>query len=323
MRAALGSGVLLASMVLLGACAQPGIQQVKPRLEAGDSGTVWFATQGRLDRYVSTGLMTQSKEPLVLSGELYFPEGKGPFPAVILAHGCGGVGNADAGWAPVLRQWGYATFVVDSFRGRNLREVCTNAQLLSGNQRIPDVYGALRILATHPRVDAKRVVLMGFSHGGIVTVGSATAWARKQYLAPGTPAFRAFVPFYPSCNTTYPENESLAGPMRVHTGALDDWTPAAPCAAMVERIRKAGQDATITVYPGAHHSFDNLGVSVRHLSSVQNYAKCFWTASSMLGPFKGQPATSCRTTGATLGVNDAAVAEARRNVRAQLSELLK
>jgi dienelactone hydrolase len=242
---------------------------------------------------------------------------------VVLAHGCGGVGNADAGWTPVLRQWGYATFVVDSFRGRELREVCTNAQLLAGNQRIPDVYGALRILATHPRIDAKRVALMGFSHGGIVTVGSATAWARQNYLAPGTPGFRAFLPFYPSCNTTYKEIETLAGPMRVHTGALDNWTPAAPCAAMVERIRKLGQDATITVYPGAHHSFDNLGVSVRHSPSVQNYGKCFWTASSILGPFKGQSATSCRTSGATLGVNEAAVAEARRNVRVQLTELLK
>jgi dienelactone hydrolase len=315
--------LVLACALVLASCAQPGVKQVKPRLEAGDGGTVWFATQGRLDRNVSTGNLTQSKEPLVLSGELYFPEGKGPFPAVILAHGCGGVGNAEAGWAPVLRQWGYATFVVDSFRGRDIREVCTNAQLLSGNQRIPDVYGALRVLATHPRVDARRVVLMGFSHGGIVTVGSATAWARKHYLAPGTQGFRAFVPFYPSCNTIYPEVESLAGPMRIHTGALDDWTPAAPCAAMVERARKAGQDATITVYPGAHHSFDNLGVSVRHSPSVQNYAKCFWTASSMLGPFKGQAATTCRTTGATLGVNDVAVVEARRNVRAQLAQLLK
>jgi dienelactone hydrolase len=313
----------LACALVLASCAQPGLQQVKPRLEAGDSGTVWFATPGRLNRNVATGDLSQSKDPLVLSGELYFPEGKGPFPAVILAHGCGGIGNAEAGWAPVLRQWGYATFVVDSFRGRSIREVCTDASLLSGNQRIPDAYGALKILATHPRIDARRVALMGFSHGGIVTVGSATAWARQHYLTPGTAGFRAFLPFYPSCNTIYPEVENLAGPMRIHTGVLDDWTPAAPCAQMVERIRKRGQDAAITLYPGAHHSFDNVGVPVRRLATVQNYAKCFWTASSMLGPFKGQPATTCRTTGATLGVNDEAVAQARRNVRQQLSELVK
>ena len=312
----------LACALVLAGCA-PTAQQLKPRLEASDSGTIWFATPGSLSRNPASGVLAQAKEAVVLSGELHFPEGKGPFPAVILAHGCGGVGNAESGWAPVLREWGYATFVVDSFRGRGLREVCSNAAALSATQRIPDAYGALRLLTTHPRVDARRVALMGFSHGGQLTVAAATDWAQKAYLPAGTRGFRAFFPFYPWCNTTFPEAERLAAPMRIHTGALDDWTPAAPCAALVERARKAGQDAAITVYPGAHHSFDNLGVPVRHLPGVQNYAKCFWTAPSMLGPFSGPNAATCRTSGATLGVNSEAVAQARRNLRSQLAELVK
>jgi dienelactone hydrolase len=163
---------------------------------------------------------------------------------------------------------------------------------------------------------------MGFSHGGQLTVAAATAWAQKQYLSADTPGFRAFLPFYPWCNTVYPEVQRLAAPMRIHSGALDDWTPAAPCAALVDRARKAGQDASITVYPDAHHSFDNLAVPLRYSPTVENYAKCFWTARSVLGPFSGADAATCRTRGATFGVNEQAVAEARRNVRAQLTELL-
>jgi dienelactone hydrolase len=317
MRRSVAGLVLLA----LAGCA-PSLQDLKPRLSEADSGAVWYATPGRIERDPKTAVLSLASEPVVLSGDLQFPPGRGPFPAVVLAHGCGGVGNADAGWASVLRQWGYATFVIDSFRGRNLREVCSNAAALTATQRIPDVYGALHMIATHPRIDAHRVALMGFSHGGQLTVAAATAWAQKQYLPAGTPGFRAFLPFYPWCNTVYPEVQRLAAPMRIHSGALDDWTPAAPCAALVERARKAGQDASITVYPDAHHSFDNLAVPLRYSPNVENYAKCFWTARSLLGPFSGSDAATCRTRGATAGLNEQAVEQARRNVRAQLAELL-
>lgn len=73
----------------------------------------------------------------------------------------------------MLRSWGYATLVVDSFRSRGLGEVCTDALALTGNQRIPDAYGALKILSTHPKIDRARIALMAFSHGGIVTLTAA------------------------------------------------------------------------------------------------------------------------------------------------------
>lgn len=315
----------MASVAALLASGASPAQDAKSTLAESDSGTVWFATAGRLARDPANGALTPHDEPETLSGALYFPEGKGrgPFPAVVLAHGCGGPGNADAGWASALREWGYATFVLDSFRGRKLREVCTNATALTGTQRIPDAYGALRLLATHPRVDSKRIALMGFSHGGILTVAAATAWARDRYLAKDTPGFRAFFPFYPYCNTKYPEVESLAAPVRIHTGALDDWTPAAPCEEMVKRARAAGQDADLTLYEGAHHSFDNIGVPVTRYGAAQNYGKCYFSAPTILGPFTGQPVAECRTLGATLGLNDRAMTQARANVRRQLEELLK
>lgn len=57
-----------------------------------------FATPGSLDRaetrFVPGG-------PVVLSGELLLPDGAGPFPVVVLAHGCGGrtvvVGPTESG----------------------------------------------------------------------------------------------------------------------------------------------------------------------------------------------------------------------------------
>ena len=121
--------------------------------------------------------------------------------------------------------------------------MCRNTRALSPIQRIPDTYGALRLLATHPRLDTRRLALMGFSHGGSVTVGAATRWAHERYAPTAGAAFRAFFPFYPGCGTVYPERMSISAPLRIHIGELDDWTPAAPCREPVQALRGSGQDA--------------------------------------------------------------------------------
>lgn len=315
--------VFWALVLVSGAGCAPALMDLKPALSVTDSGSIWFASAGSLARSPDGSRFTPG-DPVVISGELRFPSGAGPFPAVVLAHGCGGLGNAETGWAPVLREWGYATFVLDSFRGRDLTEVCTNARTLTGIQRIPDAYGALRILVTHPRIDARRVALMGFSHGGILTMGASTAWAKETYVPVGQPAFRAFLPFYPSCNTVYPERERVSAPVRIHTGELDDWTPPGPCIRLAEFLRASGQDVTITVYPGAHHSFDNIGRGFLRLPNVDNGAGCAVRIASILGPLPPRSETAgCLRKGATIAWNPQATEQARRNVRAQLAELLK
>lgn len=314
---------LLALAAVWSAGCAPNLKELKPDLAATDSGTIWFASAGSLVRSPDRSRFVLG-DPVVISGDLRFPSGTGPFPAVILAHGCGGIGNAETGWAPVLREWGYATFVIDSFRGRNLTEVCTNAGTLTGTQRIPDAYGALRILATHPGIDARRVALMGFSHGGILTLGASTVWARETFAPSGQPTFRAFLPFYPYCNTVNPERERISAPVRIHSGALDDWTPAGPCVRLAEILKASGQNATITVYPGAHHSFDNIGRSLLYLPNADSGADCAFQLASIVGPFpSASEAARCARKGATIAWNPEATEQARRNVRKQLAELLK
>ena len=197
---------LALTAIILSGCA-PSLKDLKPALADSDSGNIWFANAGSLIRTHDSSRFKLG-DPVVISGDLRFPAGAGPFPAVILASGCDGTVNAILGWASVLREWGYATFIIDSFSGRGLSkfEVCTTGSRLTPTQRIPDVYGALRILATHPKIDAHRVVLMGFSHhGGWLTLSASTVWAKKTFVSSGQPAFRAFFAFHPPCNVIYPE----------------------------------------------------------------------------------------------------------------------
>ncbi|MBM3217157.1 MAG: hypothetical protein FJZ38_00475 [Candidatus Rokubacteria bacterium] len=311
-----------ALLLALAACASPPREPMRT-LSAAQSGEIWFATAGSL---VRTDTRLVPGDPVVISGELQFPAGGGgSLPVVVLAHGCGGSNIIDTTWASVLREWGYATFVLDSFAGRGLREVCTNAVALNGTQRVPDAYGALRVLATHPRVDAQRAVLMGFSHGGILTVAAATVWAKDTFAPAGQPAFRAFLPFYPYCNSAYPERDRVSAPVRIHTGEADDWTPARPCAELAASLRASGHDVTITLYPGAHHGFDNPRLLFPvYLPNVDNAARCTFRVASILGPIPPvEEIRACLVKGATIGKSATALEQARRNVREELAALLR
>jgi len=316
--------VALALVTVVAAACAPALKDLKPSLRSTDSGQIRFASAGTFLSSPDRSRLVRG-EPVVLSGELGFPSGSGPFPAMMIAHGCNGNGAVDAAWARTLQEWGYATFVIDSFSGRGLVEVCTNARLLTGTQRIPDAYGALRALATHPRVDARRIGLMGFSHGGILTLGASTVWARETFAPDGRPAFRAFFPFYPYCNTVYPERERISAPLRIHIGELDDWTPAGSCIRLIQMLKASGQDADITVYPGAHHAFNAEGLGFVRMRNVDNGADCNVQLASILGPTLSSASEleGCLQKGATIAGNSEATAQSRQNVRAQLLELMK
>lgn len=292
------------------------------KLTEADSGKITFVSVGSIERRNERVLELREKS-ITLTGELRFPDGAGPFPAVIFAHGCAGNGYGEATWAPRLRQLGYATFVVDSLGARRIGSLCENVARLFPIQRVPDVYGALRLLATHPKIAADRIALMGFSHGGIVTLSAATAWAQQTYAPTDRPRFRAFFPFYPYCNAVVPEYGEISGPMRIHTGALDDWTPAKPCADLTERLRAKGFDAEISIYPDAHHGFDDPFGQVTKLPNASNVAACTPEFESILGPAKlADPWAGCIKRGATVGRNPKAIEAAQEVLRKQFEQLL-
>ena len=289
---------------------------------AQESGVIPFQSAGSLKRSAATVPFTQTGESATRSGDLQFPEGQGPFPAVVLAHGCAGNRFVEPVWGTFLRHAGYATFNIDSFRGRDIGEVCSQPGLLSSLQRVPDAYGALRLLALHPKVDRKRIALMGFSHGGFLTMLASTAWAKETYASGGQPAFRAFFPFYPYCNGVFPERNTVSAPVRIHIGAEDDWTPAKPCAELAASLKSTGHDVTISVYADAGHGFEQSRSNF-FIPSAFNAADCTPQAPSILGPVVPSSLGACVKRGASIGPNFSAAEQARKTVRAQLEELLK
>jgi dienelactone hydrolase len=162
-----------------------------------------------------------------IQGYLAKPEGAGPFPAVVVLHGCAGMPDTTKRkLADELVAWGYVFPLVDSFATRGIDHACTYERSAAiATKRTADAYGALAILAHHPFVDMRRVATVGFSQGGWVTLSvAASDYLRNQFVLPSNLRFRAAVAFYPPCRAV---GLRPGIPTLILIGALDEWTPAA------------------------------------------------------------------------------------------------
>jgi dienelactone hydrolase len=193
-----------------------------------------------------------------LQGILAKPDGNGPFAAVVALHGCDGLREAAVQSASDrLVAWGYVALLVDSFATRNIDHGCTPEKYAAEERNILsrtfDAYGALLFLARQSFVDPRRVVVVGVSQGGMVTLSVAEERTFELFVNPSNLAFRAAVALYPPC--------SVAGarpsiPTLILVGELDDWTPAKDCARTIARWGNAGPSVQLVTYPGAYHAFD-------------------------------------------------------------------
>src|SRR5213593_2494040 len=80
-----------------------------------------------------------------VDGTLFKPDGSGPFPAVVLLHGCSVIRPHFVQWAGAVRDMGYVALLVDSFRARGTSSICANSQTMPSmtSDRAADAYGAL------------------------------------------------------------------------------------------------------------------------------------------------------------------------------------
>ena len=223
-----------------------------------------------------------NKKSIKIHGKLNFPKKKSvePLPAVVLLHGSGGPRQGVKHWSKILEKLGLVTFIVDSNSTRGCpldsKKRCKNYSEHQGMANIVDAYRALELLSTHPQIDPNRIALMGFSVGGKATLYASVKRFQKMWGTPGL-EFAAYIPFYPACNVAFDQDENISDkPVRIFYGELDEWSSPIPCQEYVNRLRKAGKDATITIYPGTHHGFDHKpdANAPRSLKSTTNRSKC-------------------------------------------------
>ncbi|MGI9274064.1 MAG: dienelactone hydrolase family protein [Endozoicomonas sp.] len=196
--------------------------------------------------------------------QIFRPDGAGPFPAVLVYHGCGGpsAGLAEprGDW---LRKQGYVAIMVDSFTGRLLteRDVC-NGYALWGSERAADVLASLDYARQLPYVDASRLALLGYSHGGWavldVLAHGAESKAEGDELKPSLAGVRAVSTFYPYCEfpARFRYQWKVAMPVLSLLAGEDSMVNTRACVEVLGKWRQQGLPIDVEVYSGVDHGFD-------------------------------------------------------------------
>lgn len=186
-------------------------------------------------------------------GIFYSPDGDGPFPTVVLMHGCSGLSpkvlQGLKSHAKFFTDNGYAAFILDSFALRGKPDGNCFSQdtgYAERSYRPADAYGAIKFLATLPNVDSTNFFVMGQSQGGVTVLYMADARFRVRGLVD----FNAVAAYYPGCFVP----AKLKYPVLVLGGAADTWTSMYAC--LYRNGKDLGRPYNAIAYENAHHAFD-------------------------------------------------------------------
>jgi dienelactone hydrolase len=238
--------------------AQPVVTDFKAGQTSGEYAFTSHTTQTFPD-LVKSGA---SGDAVNIVGHLFLPKGDGKVPMVLLMHGSGGIYSAMLDfWPKLLNAEGIGVFALDRFSPRGVTSTAEDQSLVPFAADVTDAFAALRLLASHPRVDANHIAIMGFSRGGIAAWRAAVERIIAAQQMPDRLRFAAHIMMYSGgCSGGFrlivkPGVFSKAPQLWVH-GDADDYCPIGAVRDYSQRIGAAGTPVEFVTLPGAYHKFD-------------------------------------------------------------------
>jgi dienelactone hydrolase len=190
---------------------------------------------------------------VALRGEIVYPEGPGPHPAVMVMHDARGLGGQPRERAERLAKLGYVAFATDMYGGG----APILADAVQGGMRMLDLHqdaGKLRgrvvagfeILKAQPGVDASRIGALGFCFGGQCVLELARS---------GVDA-KSVISFHGLLTSEHPAQAGeVKAKILVLTGAHDPYAPIEHVEGFREEMTKAGAEWQVTLYSEGYHAF--------------------------------------------------------------------
>lgn len=191
---------------------------------------------------------------LSIWGHLSRPPGEGPFPAMVLLHGCAGIQPTHYRWSELLNEQGYVTLIPDSFSPRSVMNRCTQDAGPDMHQdRSLDAMGALAYLQSRADINVERIGIMGWSHGATMALETVS---RRGLASRKNPAFELAITMFPYCVA----DRRFDLPVLILIGEADDWSPAAYCRDLAAQNEPSGM-VTLITYARVFHAFDLMEVA--------------------------------------------------------------
>lgn len=186
----------------------------------------------------------------IVKGILYTPEGKGPFPGIVVIHEWWGLNDWVKGQAEKLAGEGYAALAIDLYRGKVARTPDEAHEIMRGvpeDRAKRDLEAAFQFLASQPNVKKDRIGAIGWCMGG----GYALDLALEE------PKLAADVINYGHLATDPTALAKINAPILGLFGAQDRGITPDDVKQFGAAMAKAGKKVDVTIYPDAGHAFEN------------------------------------------------------------------
>lgn len=183
---------------------------------------------------------------------LALPDGKGPWPAVLIGHDGIGLDTYQRGRADRLAERGYAALAMDyycgeTFFGRPEAMLARVMPLLADPDRMQALgRAALDVLLAEPGIDPDRIAALGYGAGGRIVLELARTGL----------SFKALAAIHPGLPTPRPEHwAAVKGAFLICTGSEDPLCTPDQVLTFTSALQDAGVDWRVHVYGGAKHAF--------------------------------------------------------------------
>jgi dienelactone hydrolase len=222
-------------------------------------------------------LNNQFSREVMLNATLDLPELKNtPVPAVIIAHASGGVTSDVRVIARTLTRAGYAALYYDSYSPRDIQSTRSGRADLATLFQANDAYRGLRFLSSDPRIDTKKIAMIGMSIGGGSSISAAAESLRNRLMTNNHLRFAAHVAFYPGLHAAPQANNLSGAPILIIRGEDDDYQLPIRSQAWVDYVKAENPNYPIelAVIPGGPHSFLSEGLNYRSVPDYRNISHC-------------------------------------------------
>ncbi|MFZ1916786.1 MAG: dienelactone hydrolase family protein [Terriglobales bacterium] len=185
-----------------------------------------------------------------VSGTLYDPAGKGPFPALIVIHEFWGLNDWVKEEASKLADQGYIALAIDLYRGKVADTPDMAHELMRAvptDRALRDLKAAYDFLAAQPNVKKDRIGSIGWCMGGGYSLDVALA----------EPGLAAAVINYGHLATDPAEMKKINAPILGLFGGQDRGIPPDDVKKFQATMEQLGKKIDVKIYPDAGHAFEN------------------------------------------------------------------